>query len=76
VWLINTEGVAERTALDIRTDRAAAVVCWVENGTEAFRMYIGVKDSLFHQGMSCALSAVSRPAGCSELLTPGGQRHC
>jgi hypothetical protein len=46
----------------------------VENGTEASKMYISVKDSLFHQGMSCALQAVSWPAALSELLTPDRQR--
>jgi len=37
-------------------------------------MYISVEDSLFHQGMSCALQAVSWPAALSELLTPDRQR--
>jgi hypothetical protein len=46
----------------------------VENGTEACKMYISVKDSLFNQGMSCALQAVSWPADLSELLTPDRQR--
>jgi len=46
----------------------------VENGTEACKMYISVRDSLFHQGMSCALQAVSWLATLSELLTPDRQR--
>lgn len=45
----------------------------MENGTEACKMYISVKDSLFHQGMSCALQAISWPAALSELLTPDRQ---